>query len=248
MKENRKPLIGICGWKVGDNSYGCSTSYMSYLQRFGNVRILSPYEPIDDRLDLVVLPGGADVDPIRYGAIPELYTSRPDIMKEYFDTKIVPQYINKRIPIFGICRGVQSLGVLLGAKLVQHMVHEYTNNDKDTRDEWHHDIYVEGEVGKELFSYCDTYIFHVNSLHHQCISDEDLPKEIEVVARYYIHKRKEDSYNRSIEAFQHKALPIAGVQYHPEELGIEDPLGDYLVLNLLTRSPHFKLEKEIIHG
>jgi gamma-glutamyl-gamma-aminobutyrate hydrolase PuuD len=100
--EERTPIIGIFGWKTGDNSYGSAVSYMQYANHFGIVRVLTPDEPIDPRIDLIIIPGGADINPVRYGEIPNLWTSKADPVKEYFDTVILPQYIKLGIPVFGI--------------------------------------------------------------------------------------------------------------------------------------------------
>lgn len=94
--------IGIPVWKVGENSLGSTVSYVEYAERFGEVVLLSPeHEPKLD-LDLLILPGGADVDPARYKQKPNWYTGKPDLIKEYFDRKYLPIYVANRVPILGI--------------------------------------------------------------------------------------------------------------------------------------------------
>src|SRR5690606_16158176 len=63
----------------------------------------------------------------------------------------------------------------------------------------------------------------VNSLHHQTVCDHTISNEFIPIAKH------EDG---AIEAMIHKTLPIAGVQYHPEE--IFDNLSSYLITSLLT--------------
>lgn len=226
--ENNTPLIGIFGWKTGENSFGASLTYLNYLNGFGDVRILTPDEPIDPVIDLIVVPGGADVDPKRYNAMPHYFTGKPDPIKEYFDTVILPQYIEAGISVLGICRGCQSIAVLFGARLVQHMFHE--TNDKERFESVH-------ELELEPTTFRDRYRrlrgndkIKVNSMHHQCVSQVNFPiQTLEVIAMYKGKKAP------TIEVIKHRNLPIYGVQYHPEEL-IKDPLGDFIVEELLQNT------------
>ena len=76
--------IGIVGWKTGENSFGVSVPYIHWLSNFGIVHILSPQKGIVEDLDLLVLPGGADIAPQSFGEVPRLHTSNTDVMKQYF--------------------------------------------------------------------------------------------------------------------------------------------------------------------
>jgi putative glutamine amidotransferase len=237
MPQNETPLIGLFGWKTGDNSFGSSIAYMEYLGGFGNVRIISPEEPVDERIDLIVVPGGADVDPGRYNAIPHFYTSKPDPIKEYMDTQILPEYIALGISVLGICRGCQSLAVLYGAKLIQHMFHE--TNDK-TRFDTVHDIELVPSTFKTEYERANGKgRIKVNSMHHQCVSTYNFPDHTLEILGVYSGKK-----NPNIEVFRHRRLPIYGLQYHPEEL-YDDPLGDYIVAELLQRSKNNEVEQFI---
>jgi gamma-glutamyl-gamma-aminobutyrate hydrolase PuuD len=226
--------IGIFGWKTGDNSYGCSIPYMQYLNGFGNVRVITPEEPIDERFDLIVVPGGVDVDPNRYGAIPNLWTSKPDPIKEYFDTVILPQYIKLGTSVYGVCRGIQSIAVLYGAQLVQHMYHETNGED---RNEAVHEIELCDTTFKTEFEefHGKTTKIEVNSMHHQCVSSYNFPDELEILG-YYKAPNFKKRYTSSIEVLRHRTLNIFAVQYHPEELIKADPLGDYILNLLLSKT------------
>jgi putative glutamine amidotransferase len=233
MNKNQPLIIGIPGCKVGDDFFGAPVSYIKYMQYFGTPRILSLEEEVDERVDLLILSGGADVNPLRYGQMPELYTSRPDPFKEYFDIYVLPNYIKAGVPILGICRGIQTLAVHFGAKLVQHMIHPYSSDDRgDTT----HNIELLPTTFKEEFeAVYGRRKISVNSLHHQCVSSEDFPEELEIIG-IYPHKE-----NASIEVIRHRTLPIYGVQYHPEEL-TKDALGDFIVNILLQASKNVKAQ------
>lgn len=106
-KSFKRPVIGIVGHMLPNgNSVGVTFPYLKYFQGFGNVKIIVPTsKEIDPTLDLLVVPGGPDIDASRY-LTPEdevsWFNQKPDPMREYFDTQILPSYIEKRTPIFGI--------------------------------------------------------------------------------------------------------------------------------------------------
>jgi putative glutamine amidotransferase len=208
---------------------GVTTPYIKYICRFGIPRIIMPEEEIVENLDLLMLPGGSDIDPLRYKAIPGYDTTKPDPMKEYFDTIMLPQYIENNTPIFGICRGMQSICVHFGATLVQHMHHETSVE----RDEGVHEIELRGDIPIKAK-------IKVNSLHHQCVSSNNFPTHLEVIGIY-----KGKLSRACIEVVRHRTLPIYGVQYHPEEM-INDSLSNHIIDLLLSNN---ELEEVILdHG
>jgi len=244
--NSRIPIIGVPGWKIGENSFGCTLVYLYYLSHFGEVKILTTINEVDESLDLLVIPGGSDVDPGRYNQAPGYYNSKPDPIKEYFDTAILPKYIENGTPILGICRGAQSIAVLFKAQLIQHMYHE-SNTEILGRSATVHTLTLADE-SKFKSEYVKAYSdkagkikpIKVNSMHHQCISAYNFPSNILEIIAYY-----KGSNPTSIEAFRHKTLPIYGLQYHPEELE-EDPFGDYIVNLLIKQSKNFIKEDEVI--
>ena len=102
---NNIKKIAIVGHWTGENSFGISKPYLFFWQRFGEVSLISPFENHVRDVDLLVMPGGQDVDPYRYLS-PEddthIYTGSPCMQKERFDRFLLPKYIEKNIPIFGI--------------------------------------------------------------------------------------------------------------------------------------------------
>jgi putative glutamine amidotransferase len=222
-------IIGIPAWKSNDsNTIGVSLSYITYIGGFGIPRIIMPEEEVVENLDLLIIPGGSDIDSLRYGMMPGYYNSKADPIKEYFDLVMLPKYIEARIPIYGICRGMQSICVNFGARLVQHMYHETSEERGDVV----HGIELQDEELKHHFG---SRKIGVNSMHHQCVSSIEFPKALSIVGVYAKGK------NSSIEVIKHKTLPIWGVQFHPEEL-VYDPLGNYIVNKLLE---YKELQKEV---
>lgn len=226
---NKRPIIGIPGWILKSEYFGVPLSYIRYASYWGIPRIIGIEEDyVDKDIDLLIIPGGADVNPVRYGKTPYYLTSNPDVIKEHFDLHILPLYIKNETPIFGICRGIQTLAVHFGATLVQHINHPYSK----TRDDLAHAITLEDTDFKSRYiAENGNKKIEVNSLHHQCVSAFDFPEELEIIGTYQDKSVKEST----IEVIKHKYYPIYGVQYHPEELG-EDPLGDFIVRELLSCS------------
>ena len=193
-----RKIIGIVGWKTGDNSFGVTVPYFEYLSKFGDVVIISPDQYT--KVDLLVLPGGKDVNPARYNQRPKLTTSDPNMILEYFDLYVLPEYIKNNVPIFAICRGLQTLNVFFGGTLKQHIpYHPYSSL---SRDEKVHEVFiVDQEIAKRFKGKIKT-----NSMHHQSI--DKLGEGIEIVMK---------SQDDIIEAIKHINKPIYAVQYHPEE-------------------------------
>lgn len=222
----KKLNVGIVGWKVGENSFGATTSYLDFIQEYcGIPHILDPSMDFREDIDLLILPGGSDVDVQRYHEYPSYHVSKPDPFKEFFDRCLLPQYIGARIPIFGICRGFQTLAVHFGGGLIQHYMHEYSGLE---RNKLVHELSFTDQV-KDMYQiyrmkvgddavpdFLSNNKYEVNSLHHQLVREEDIKEVFIPIARY------KGDHMKSLEAFIHRDLPIAGVQYHPEELGYDE--------------------------
>lgn len=223
--------IGIVAYQLGENSFGITKPYYSFFSKLGDVVIIHPLNmQINKDIDLLVLPGGPDVDPIRYGARPSVYTGKPDIHREWFDMWVLPRYIKEQIPVFGICRGHQTLAVHFGAKLYQHIWHP--SNEADKRYETVHSVHY------NLFDN-DFGVTKVNSIHHQVVAS--IPENGKLVAfantDKFQHKGNNPvNYNSvtcDIEALYYPEYKCASVQWHPEELD-GDIVTDSLINWLLT--------------
>lgn len=198
-------IIGIPTWLIGGNAYGVTLPYANYLSKFGTLRLLTQFEEYDERIDLLVLPGGADVNPERYGQMPAFQTGSPNVFLEYFDLHVLPRYLERGVPIIGICRGMQTLNVYFGGTLTQHLDWHPTSSDPD-------DV-VHSLQFKPEYLHWDKYIKGkgVNSRHHQALNK--IGKGFEVVATM-----KHEKYVSVIpEIIYNAERRIFAVQYHPED-------------------------------
>lgn len=193
-------LIGIVGTGY-EKTFGVQRPYIEYFNRFGSVIMIDPRETeVIEQLDLVVLPGGADVVSFRYGESPNPdLCGTPNYYYEFFDTTVLPKYIEKGTSIFGVCRGLQSINCLYNGSLHQHIYHSYSSKD---RGELVHNVQVVGTNQR----------FKVNSLHHQAIKrlgNNLRPLLVGV-----------DKNEEFIEAIEHVEEKIFAVQFHPKLLGL----------------------------
>lgn len=163
-----------------------------------------------DLLDGLLLPGGADIEPRRYGAV----------LREDCNLNVVPELdevelalarwaIADDLPVLGICRGIQVLNVACGGTLWQDLKVEGAareSHDRDPRDSLVHGLDVESDsllartLGKTQIQ--------VNSLHHQAI--RDLGGALRAVAH------SSDGLIEGVELPGHRF--VLGIQCHPEEL------------------------------
>jgi putative glutamine amidotransferase len=98
--------------------------YVAHVSAAGGIPVLLPPLPAPDvvaRLDALVLAGGADIDPQRYGEEPEpgLEALRPN--RDDAEFAVLDAAVERDLPILGICRGMQLLCVGHGGSLFQHL-------------------------------------------------------------------------------------------------------------------------------
>lgn len=219
-----KKKIGIVGWNTSENSFGVTKPYINWLTQFGVVQILSPQEGIVNDLDLLVLPGGADIAPQSMNQVPGFFTSNTDVMKQYFYDNNLQQYLDADIPIFGICLGFQQLCVKFGGTLVQDYSFNYSSRGRSEKIDDLHITSKLSEIIKDEESFKKYHKdYKVNSLHHQgCFIENIKNTHIEMLA-------VEKTYG-NIEIAKFKKN-VYGVQYHPEE--INDHISSLIIEKLL---------------
>lgn len=157
---------------------------------------------------VLVLEGGADVEPYRYGSTNQRLLANSNSRRDNHDFSVLSTAIDFAIPVFGICRGHQVLGVHFGCTLYQDLyadlgaVHTYTHNAL-TSDKEFSDAMGADEQG----------LFGVNSIHHQAIHHLPYTTEHKILAT-----NPEDGI---IEAMLYPKLRSMGVQWHPELLSLQ---------------------------
>ncbi|MGW0562430.1 gamma-glutamyl-gamma-aminobutyrate hydrolase family protein [Streptomyces sp. NPDC003016] len=129
-----KPLIGIstylehARWGVWDIPAALlPAAYPRLVQAAGGLAAMVPPDApscaagVVARLDGLVVAGGADVEPVRYGAEPDARTGPPARERDAWELALIEAALASGTPLLGICRGMQLLNVALGGTLVQHL-------------------------------------------------------------------------------------------------------------------------------
>jgi putative glutamine amidotransferase len=130
-----KPLIGVSTYLEESAKWGVwdlptallPAGYHRLVQRAGGLAVLLPPDgpgaaaAVVARLDGVVIAGGPDVEPARYGAEPHPRTGPPARERDAWELALIEAALASGTPLLGICRGMQLLNVGLGGTLVQHL-------------------------------------------------------------------------------------------------------------------------------
>ena len=168
-------------------------------------------EALLDGLDGLLLSGGPDLDPGYYGEepIPELGTTIPEW--DALEMALLRLALKRRMPIFGICRGMQILNVALGGTLYQDMPSQFGANvinhwQMTPKCQFTHDVEVQDD--SYLAEITDRQTVEVNSYHHQGI--KDLADTLTAAAR------SADGVIEALETREFSEHWLVGVQWHPE--------------------------------
>ena len=195
-----KPRILISS---ATNKLDAAANYENAVRAAGGDFVTRYCPEVDLSFDGLILTGGGDIDPSRYGR-ENNGSMPPDTERDRTEFALCKAYLDAGKPILGICRGHQVLNVTLGGSLIQDLG-EFLNrfHRRIDLDKTHTILAEEGSL---LFSlYGDR--FCVNSAHHQAV--DALGQGLVVTAR---------SEAQLVESMELVGKPVLGVQFHPERL------------------------------
>jgi putative glutamine amidotransferase len=185
----------------------------------GEVRVVDPSMPVDEALegvDGLLLTGGDDVAPARYGETPHPAVVEAEAGRDEFEVALIEAVRARNLPLLAICRGVQVLNVACGGTLVQDIPTQVPGALPHSLEIPPHEAYSlahEVWVDKDsllatLMADClrDQDACDVNSRHHQAVKD--------VARGFRVSATAPDGV---IEAIEDPAAKFClGVQWHPE--------------------------------
>lgn len=162
-----------------------------------------------DRFSGVLLMGGTDVNPRLYGETPVPETDPSDDERDTFESDLIGQALDKNLPLFAICRGMQMLNVHLGGSLHQHVPsHRVITKENPGRPA--HEVEIEPDT--LLARIAGQKRWKVNSRHHQ------------TVARIGNGLQASATSDQTVEALEMPGKRfVLGVQWHPEDQATSDP-------------------------
>lgn len=240
-ERNRRTAIGICAavervsWGVWDG-YEVTLaprSYVRCVQRAGGVAIVLPPDEaavsdpdlLLDRVDALMLAGGADIDPASYGADPHPETKGTWPDRDAFELALARRALERDMPVLGICRGMQLLNVALGGTLVQHLPESLGNETHRTVAGTFSEHHVRLDPGSLACTAAGVESFVVWSHHHQGVdrlgeglrvtgwsAEDDLPEAIELPGKHFalgvIWHPEEDESSKVIAALVDAARAV----------------------------------------
>ena len=160
----------------------------------------------------LLLTGGTDLNPARYGRMPKATDETPDDARDEMETVLLGEALAADMPVLAICRGMQLFNVAHGGTLIQHLnnlaVHQVRGSDPGLPA---HEVLVES--GARLEAILGAGAHPVNSRHHQAV--DRVGDGLMVTAR--------SSPDGLIEAMERADRRFAlAVQWHPEDQASRD--------------------------
>jgi len=213
--------IGITTYaRDKEDRYSIPGLYLDAVRTAGGIPILlAPGEPQAEslltRVDGLLLTGGGDVNPDRYGSSghPEVYAV--DEERDVFEFQLVSWALEQKLPLLGICRGLQVINVALGGTLIEHLpdvIDDKTAHCLVPRAPTDHAIELAAE--SRLAGIYGETNFSAASWHHQAIGD--------VAPGLTVVGRAPDGTIEALEMADHPELIT--VQWHPELTAATDPI------------------------
>ncbi len=227
-EADHRPMIGLTG-NCADIDVTIRNYYHKQIVAAGGVPVIIP--PVADkdviintleRLDAIILTGGADYNPLWAGEEPSAKLHHINAQRDLPELLITRLAYNRNIPMLGICRGIQTLALALDGKVIQDISETIPNTikhsqDADTCEPTHSVSVAEGSMLHAVYGKDKLY---VSSVHHQAVGD--------CGPKFIVTAKANDGVVEAIESSEYRK--IMGVQWHPECMGDDgQPLFKWLV-------------------
>jgi putative glutamine amidotransferase len=205
--DTMRPLVGVVPSRDGDKAM-IPQRYLDAVWYAGGLPMVLAYTTDAHKLseyaavcDGFLFSGGVDVDPVKYGEVKAFDSVEIDEHRDAFEEALFRAVYPTKKPIFGICRGIQSINVWMGGSLHQHLDgHRQTVSALERT----HSVTV--YEGSMLHRLCKKTEIMVNTFHHQAIKTPAPALTVDAV-----------SPDGIIEAVHEEGHPfLFAMQSHPE--------------------------------
>ncbi|MCL6648946.1 MAG: gamma-glutamyl-gamma-aminobutyrate hydrolase family protein [Chloroflexi bacterium] len=183
-------------------------NYTTAIERAGGepVAVFSGEEIVLEAFDGLLLSGGGDINPARYGQSPDPRTAHVDDRRDEFELALARAALHRDLPVLGICRGFQLLNVVAGGTLLQHVEgHQHGGQHPVT-------VLAGTRLAQALGTSGEVI---VNTRHHQAVRAGERAPDLVTTAF------SPDGLIEGLESPTHRW--VVGVQCHPERTGEVDP-------------------------
>ena len=211
-----KPIILITGGSAaaanGTPQWSLNRNYAERIEFAGGIPILAltekSAEEYAEMADGLLLSGGKDVQPGLYGQELKYDFVLTDEVRDSLEWKILKAFVDKKKPVFGICRGIQVMNAFFGGTLYQDIPNQLGGEHSKGVN---HALEIKKEsILGTLFG--ESLI--INSYHHQGL--DKLGEGLAATAW------SDAGGHKLVEAVEHETLPAWAVQWHPERMTGED--------------------------
>lgn len=201
----------------GQTIFQTEALYGEYLEKFGlqlivlpllvDIEVINKLHPA-----LILLPGGGDIPSAYYDSNVEVV---PQHYRDFIEIQLIKFAIDNKIPLLGICRGMQMINGFFGGKVTRIFGYSHPVSIK-------HTILISALNSDSNYK--------VNSFHQDVIQIDSLADNLEIIA---LHENQ-----KHIEAFIGINQPILGLQWHPERENNDSFCKKYsnkLIIELIAR-------------
>ena len=235
---HHRPLIGITTNYVDGDATLRDRYYKQVVDAGGTPMLIPPVSDPEviintlENIDGLLLTGGGDHNPLWAGEEPQKELHGINATRDLPELLITRLAFNRQIPMFGICRGMQTLAMALGGRVAQDINATLKHSQEADKSEPTHSVILSPEsMIRDIYG---TQQIFVNSFHHQAVSDTG--------PHFQATASSPDGIIEAMESTEHKS--ILGVQWHPEWLGDE---GQKLFQWLVNRASEYSMAKSLHH-